>query len=439
MVSTSVTSSSPFLFNSSATFGSSSAYDSSTSSPATTTQLFNVLSANAGKELTTVQHYNDIIRTKNTNMDSRNFNPEMAEALMVLSKDGPKSRWHSFREGRSSYNEPSKSKITNTTKADRGKSKAKFSIEDDEDQEKSQYFPTNDNTAVEKPLNIRGPVLPRDQTVIHVEKLDDRARSSSGVAMTSFINRGTSLKERILGPRDRSASRKKERGSEVKRTRSLMPPSLKRNRFWSTINKSIDPPGGRRPLQDRATVPTLHIWLSSDQAPRELNVEHDEPVLNNTREPLPSEGPRPLKIVQYVRDIAPSKSVSEDPRPRKIVQIQLDQPRVIYRSASEGNRWPAPADGTTSVTNQHRKAEPQPPVADVTGVTFSSLQYTNRCYLLHLNPSSLHHITSHHFITPADVVSSTSRLHNSLDMLVQYEAWALACNLICPNLFGKAC
>ncbi|KAF2367718.1 hypothetical protein FHG87_001529 [Trinorchestia longiramus] len=280
-------SSSSFLFNPSGTFGSSSQYELSASSPATTTQFFNVLSANAGRELTTVQHYNDIIRPKNTNMDSKNLNTEVAATLVVLSKDGPKNRWHSFRDRRSSFKEPSNSKITNTTKAGERNSKAIDSNERDEEREKSQNISSNDSTANEKPLNIRGRVLQRDQTVIHIEKSDDADRASSGVAMTSFINRGASLKEKILGPRERSASRKKERGPGVVRTRSLVPLSFKRNRFWSSINKSIEPPP-RRAAPDRNTVPKLHIWLSSDQAPRELHADQPETVLNNTRDALPS-------------------------------------------------------------------------------------------------------------------------------------------------------
>lgn len=244
--------SSPFLFNSSATFGSSSQHHDS--SPATTTHFFNVLSANAGGELTTVQHYNDIIRPKNTNMDSKNLNPEVAATLVVLSKDGTKNRWSSFRDRSSSIMESTKAKITNTSKAVEERSRVEEAKDGEEEKGKLPNYKRSDSTVMEKPLNIRGHILQRDQTVIHIEKSDDQDKPSSGIAMTSFINRGTSLKEKFLSTRDRSASKKKEKSSEVTRTKSLVPLSLKRNRFWSSINKSIEPPSVRRQGQEKAQV-----------------------------------------------------------------------------------------------------------------------------------------------------------------------------------------
>ena len=239
------TASSPFLFGS-----SSAPFDTASStSPSTTTHFFNVLSGNAGGELTTVQHYNDIARPKNTNMDSKNLNPEATSTtLLVLSKDCSKNRWDSFRDRSSSFMESTRIKITNKNRAmDKNtnnesmvNSKSLTDIDIDVSTIPTEKSPNTSTPTINyeptKPLNIKGHVLQRDQTVIRVDKPEEKTFAA--------MNRGTSLKEKFFGARDRLSV--KEKGKEkVGRTRSLRPLSLKRNLFFSSINKSTDPSTSR--------------------------------------------------------------------------------------------------------------------------------------------------------------------------------------------------
>ena len=250
---------SPFLFGSSSAFGSS---PSSSSSTTTTTHFFNVLSASAGGELTTVQHYNDISRPKNTNIQTKNINREAAAAaasLVVLSKHGSSNRWGSFRERSTSIMESTCNKITNKKRAIDNMANADVlgSKEEEEKKKKDEHSKTPENKASEeKPLNISKPSLQKSETVVLVDaRTDDDKKASSN------ISRAQSIKEKFLNTREKLSSKEKSKRTKVSRTFSLMPDNLKRNKFWSQINKSTDQ--GSSKLQDSERPPKVRLYVYS--------------------------------------------------------------------------------------------------------------------------------------------------------------------------------
>ncbi|XP_045130832.1 alpha-protein kinase 1-like isoform X2 [Portunus trituberculatus] len=146
-------------------------------------------------------------------------------------------------------------------------------------------------------------------------KSRDAASTSNAAAAAAAA---TSTREKIInksiphrfsfrsGPADKGKK-------QIKRGLSL---SLRRSALWSTLHaKTMEIPERlRREERKLAKVPRLQIWLSTDQSPREPPAGEQQ-VLNNTREPLP--------------------------------KVHLDQPRAIYRSASEGTKWKIVVDGSS--------------------------------------------------------------------------------------------
>lgn len=258
------TASSSFIFGSSSTFGSPSPYESSSSSSTTTTHFFNVLSANAGGELTTVQHYNDIIRPKNINMESKNINPETATTILVLSQDCPKNRWDSFRDRSSSFVESTRCKITNKTRAmdksvNRNPMADHPSVHGGEQRGKSiNTLPNVDIKDQIKPLNIRDEPPQIDHSGIHLENTE-----VNDLVPEPTISRGMSFKDKLYSTRERFSLKDKSKkgGAKVNRTKSLMPGSFKRGSIWKAKSKpSNELPSVRRQGPDLTTrVSTLII------------------------------------------------------------------------------------------------------------------------------------------------------------------------------------
>ncbi|XP_071529562.1 uncharacterized protein [Panulirus ornatus] len=129
----------------------------------------------------------------------------------------------------------------------------------------------------------------------------------------------------------------KKASGQGKRGLSL---SFKRSNFWNSLhNKTLELPERlRREERKLVRVPRLQIWLSTDQSTKDPPPEEHQ-VLNNTREPLP--------------------------------KLHLDQPRAIYRSASEGAKWkividgsspPPPRDGAAGGCYDPRNERPKSPV-----------------------------------------------------------------------------
>lgn len=204
-------------------------------------------------------------------MDSKNLNPEVAaSALVVLSKDCPKNRWGSFRDRSSSFMESTRCKITNKTRAmDKLANKDSMANQTNDNNERQidkleKIANREEVGAVEKLLNIKENNQQRDQTVIHIENFEEQDRVPNTIDIPNSANiRGTSLKEKLLGTRDILTTKDKAKRDNVSRTKSLVPPSLKRNRFWSSIDKSIDPPQARRAGQEKtARVSTGWLLIS---------------------------------------------------------------------------------------------------------------------------------------------------------------------------------
>ncbi|XP_068227440.1 uncharacterized protein [Palaemon carinicauda] len=96
--------------------------------------------------------------------------------------------------------------------------------------------------------------------------------------------------------------------------------SLRRSKLWTSLhNKTLELPERlRREERKLSRVPRLQIWLSTDQSNRDPVVPEEQPVLNNHREQLP--------------------------------KLHLENPRAIYRSASEGAKWKIVIDGSSPPT-----------------------------------------------------------------------------------------
>ena len=216
----------------------SSSQNSASLSPKTTTTFYNILTSSGSgvSDLTTVQHYNDLQRPKNTNMDTakdKNIN-----------KDIPSSEIHRERWGDNIRESSLIMDTSNPNLVNKEQAMERYSYNDNGSREKVSNK-ENGKEKIPFKTSVRKKFLKKESGT------KEKSVNSDALSREKSFNR-ESIKDK----------------AKNKDKASIIPISLKRSRFWSSINKTLELPDRLRKDERKLTrvshIPYFSFNLNSN-------------------------------------------------------------------------------------------------------------------------------------------------------------------------------